>query len=151
MIAAAGECDQRQAGFTLPELVMVLILVGLLAAFAVPRLNVEGFERRIFADEVINAVRYARRTAIHSGCDVSVSASASGNSIAMAYTGAGGSACPAGPLPHPSRGGSFILQGDVASNATVIFNARGRSPGAIITLAGGETIAVEPGTGYVRK
>lgn len=150
--AAPPRPDNRHvAGFTLPELVIVLVLVGLLAAVAVPRLNVEGFEESIFADEVANAVRYARRVAIQSGCVVSVTADAGGDRVTVAYTGVGGSACPAGTLSHPSRGGVFVLEGGVASNATVAFDARGRSAGGAIALAGGETIVVEPGTGYVHR
>jgi MSHA pilin protein MshC len=142
---------RRAGGFTLPELVLVLVLVGLLAAFAVPRLNVQGFEQRIFADEVANALRYARRVAIQSGCEVTVSARAGADDVVVAYTGRGGSPCSAGTLEHPARGGPFVLGGEVASNATVAFNARGRSAGATILLGGAETIAVEPGTGYVHR
>lgn len=149
--ATPPPCNRRTAGFTLPELVIVLVLVGLLAVIAVPRLNVQGFEETIFADEVANAVRYARRVAIQSGCTVSVSASAGSDRVTVAYTGAGGAACPAGTLSHPSRGDAFVLEGGVASNATVTFDARGRSAGGSIALAGGESIVVEPGTGYVHR
>jgi MSHA pilin protein MshC len=142
---------RRSTGFTLPELVLVLVLVGLLAVFAVPRLNVAAFEQRIFADEVANALRYARRVAVQSGCAVSVSASRAADRVTVSYTGAGGSVCTAGALSHPSRGGDFVLEGNVASSGTVAFDGRGRSAGGAIALGGGETVLVEPGTGYVHR
>ena len=80
-----------------------------------------------------------------------VSASAGSDRVTVSYTGAGGSACPAGTLSHPSRGGGFVLEGGVASNATIAFDARGRSAGGTIALAGGETVVVESGTGYVHR
>jgi MSHA pilin protein MshC len=146
---AVGDAAQ---GFTLPELVVVLLLIGILAAFAAPRLNVQRFERQIFADELINAIRYARRTALQSGCPIRLTAEASSDTVVAEYTGAGGDPCPASPLPHPSRPGSFVLTGDIDAGGTVVFDAFGRTAdSAVFTLASGAQIRIEQGTGHVTR
>ncbi|MDT8439255.1 MAG: prepilin-type cleavage/methylation domain-containing protein [Wenzhouxiangellaceae bacterium] len=134
-------------GFTLTELVIILVLVGVMAVFVLPRLNVTGFQQEIFADEVLNAVRHARKVALYAGCPVRVTAA--GNRVSAVYTGDGG--CAAAPLPHPSRGGDLVLDGTITSGATVEFDARGRSGGGTITTASGDVIIIEPGSGYVHR
>lgn len=55
----------RQPGFTLVELVVVLIVLGILAAAVAPRFfGSHGFEERGFYDETIAALRYAQKSAI---------------------------------------------------------------------------------------
>ena len=55
---------QRMRGFTLLELVMVLLLVGVLAVFVAPRFEVAVFNARGFADQVGAALRFAQKAAI---------------------------------------------------------------------------------------
>ena len=53
------------AGFSLVELVTTLIVVGILAAFAIPRfVGRTGFESRGFYDQAQGIVRYAQKIAI---------------------------------------------------------------------------------------
>jgi MSHA pilin protein MshC len=55
----------RRRGFTLPELVMTIVLVGILAAVTAPRfVSWKGFASRGFYDEAQAVVRYAQKTAI---------------------------------------------------------------------------------------
>lgn len=71
-----------QAGFTIVELVVVLVVLGLLAAVAVPRWFDDGvFEERAWFDELGSALRYARVVAVGSGCPVRVTLT--GNSYAL--------------------------------------------------------------------
>jgi MSHA pilin protein MshC len=52
-------------GFTLGELVLTIVLMGILAAVAIPRLmSSKGFTSRGFYDEAQAVVRYAQKTAI---------------------------------------------------------------------------------------
>jgi len=134
------------------ELVLILLLVGVLAAFAVPRINIEGFQQRAFSGELVNALRYAQKTAISSGCPVRATIDAAGYSLE--YTGDGGSACGTGAtaLRHPTRSGTFSGSGEITTGGSVIFDGMGRTGSALsITLADGSSVVVEAQTGYVHR
>jgi MSHA pilin protein MshC len=56
---------KRMAGFTLIEMIVTLVMIGILAAFAAPRFfGNHGFEERGFHDEVLFALRFAQKVAI---------------------------------------------------------------------------------------
>lgn len=141
-----------QRGFTLTELVIILVLISVLAVIALPRLNIEGFERHAFSSELINALRYAQKTAIGSGCHVQATVNAATDSYSLTYTGTGGAACGSGgtAVSHPTRSGAFAGNGEIDSGGSVVFDSMGGTTSALnITLASGTTITVEPVTGYV--
>jgi len=55
----------HQRGFTLIELVMVMVLLGVLSVYAVPRVfNTKDFYARGFHDETLSLIRYAQKTAV---------------------------------------------------------------------------------------
>src|SRR5688500_6990929 len=76
--------SRRQIGVTLVELAAVVVITGILAAVAVPRMfDNRVFQERGYADEIASSLRYARRIAIASGCNVRVTVNAAGYSAAQ--------------------------------------------------------------------
>lgn len=61
---------QKPKGFTLVELVMVLVLVGILSSFAASLFATrDNYDQRIVADFVVSAVRQAQQTALARSTD----------------------------------------------------------------------------------
>jgi MSHA pilin protein MshC len=74
----------HSGGFTLVELVAVLVIIGIVAAVAGPRFfDNTVFTERGYADEIAASLRYARRIAIASTCSVRFTVTAVGYSAAQ--------------------------------------------------------------------
>jgi prepilin-type N-terminal cleavage/methylation domain-containing protein len=62
-----ANCSERQRGFTIAELVIVIVIAATLAAVAVPRMNgAVGLRDDSWRDQVVSALRQARKTAVAS-------------------------------------------------------------------------------------
>jgi MSHA pilin protein MshC len=147
-------------GFSLTELVTVIVLTSILAAIVAPRfVGTDTFASRGFSDEAIGIVRYAQKTAIAWRQQIFVCVTPT--NIAAA-TAAG---C-ATPIAHPVTGGSLAVNtpsGVSLPTITFRFDGTGRlldssgAPSATITIPITSTvpgdparqIVVETETGYV--
>lgn len=143
----------RLRGYTLIELVTVLVLIGALAVFASAQFRTEGFERYAFREELISAARYAQKIALASGCDVRLRVDGSG--YALHYrSGGSDTTCGSGgftdPVPDPTGGGAYSGSSDAVSNTlSIVFGTDGTSGGGTVDLQGQPDIVIESGTGYV--
>jgi MSHA pilin protein MshC len=69
----------RSAGFTLIELVVVIVILGIVAAFAAPRFfDDRTFLTRGYYEELVAALKYSQKLAVASGCPVRVVIGAAG-------------------------------------------------------------------------
>ena len=145
-------------GFTLFELLAVLLILGILAAFAAPNLNLDVYRQQGFIQQSLAALRYAQKQAIGSGCYVQVNINAV--NCNLTWTGApAGSACPVIPLLNPATGNVEFCEDDDTDvpagsvfPAAFVFDNIGRpNAGTVQYVFGARTIQIEAETGYVRE
>ena len=79
-------CAGRVRGFTLVELVVILIVVGILAVAAIPHFFDNAFSERGFHDGVKTAIQHARKVAVASRRYVCVVVAANGVTLSMDAT-----------------------------------------------------------------
>ena len=135
------------AGFTLIELVMTMIVIGVLAVVALPRFaDKSAFETRGFRDETLSLLRYAQKSAVSQRSTVCVAVNPTGVALTI-DTNADGTCDASLSEPVTPRGGSGL--GGSGFN----FLASGATNGAgtlTLTLTGATNIQVDAVTGYVR-
>ena len=147
-------------GFTMVELIMVMVLIGVLAAIGAPSLvGDNSFAAATFGDEVASALRGAQKTAVARRRLVCATVDASSVTLQMAQApGAAGCA-----IALDADGASTSASGVTATSHTLYFQPNGlitSSPagrdtvrGAVVIRLDGEErrrIAFEGSTGYVQ-
>lgn len=74
-------------GFTLVELVTIILLMSIIAVVSFARLgDTSAFEDRGFYDGTTNALRYAQKLAVASGCEVQFTFTSNGYSLNQRQT-----------------------------------------------------------------
>lgn len=137
-------------GFTLVELVTTIVVVGILAVAALPRMFDQNvFEARGFFDETKSLLRYAQKTAVAQRRTVCVALGATG--VGLTIAGAANSNVCNTPLtlPNTPRGGTGL----VPSVAAFQFRSVGGTDQAAdvtLVIAGATgSITIDHTTGYV--
>lgn len=146
-----------QEGFTLVELIAVMVVVAVLAAVAVPRLTGnQAFDDLKFMGQVEAALRYAQKSAIAKRRLVCVAFAA--DSVTLRYKSSEGAGSCDSDLPGPAgEAAPFTVSAPSGITLSPLpadfsFNALGQpSARTVVAFSGGNSrqITVEAETGYV--
>jgi len=153
---------RASSGFSLIELVTVVVIIGALAFVVVPRLNVSGFEQYAFRQEVLAGLRYAQKTAMAEGCELQVTFEGAADRISLDYdTAECGNLHNNSfdqPVPDPT-GGNFVREAesgaDLTEDGTLVFDQFGGvgqenlGGDTTISFSTADSITVNRVTGYV--
>ena len=144
-------------GFTIVELIVILTIVGILAAFVSTRMSTSVEQTRAVYDQLLTQVQYARKTAVAQRRPVFVRIEATESRLCYEAAGAcTGVASPTGEVPF-----RVAIPAPVTATAvTFQFDGLGRPRTAGGVLAAQQTInisgdgshqfLIEQETGYVR-
>ncbi|MCP3667483.1 MAG: prepilin-type N-terminal cleavage/methylation domain-containing protein [Gammaproteobacteria bacterium] len=151
----------KAGGFSLVELVVVVLLVSVLAAVSIPRFfGQQQFQEWGFSEDLITALRYAHKIAIASGCDTQVTTDPTGYQLNQRASCSSGGFTQIVSLPgHSGSGYTGTPPGDITLSVDALYFdplGRPRNPAddLLFTTAtqidvGGRSILVEPETGFV--
>lgn len=136
----------RSRGYSLLELVVVLVVAGILAAITIPQFNQTQVDASWYQEQVRSALRYAQRQAVAQRRDVYVVVSAT--AVRLCYD----AACTVGKEVSDFATGAPFTTKAAPSGVTLVpqtfsFNSMGQpSAGAPFAV---DAVVVEADTGYV--
>lgn len=140
---------KARQGFSLMEIVAVIIIVGILAVILAPRFTDTGTKAAWYQEEVRAGLRYAQRQAVAQRRSVFVDVQSS--QIRLCYA----AGCGAGTvLKRMTDGTDYALAAPtgvtLSPTGTISFDSLGQSAGATLSVSGSSgSIVVEAGSGHV--
>jgi len=139
-------------GYTLVEIVVMIVIATIIAAFAFPSFNLKEIDSVYFHEQVRSAVRYAQRTAVAQRRCVFVSVTPT--QLELRY-GDASCAITATHVRDLARNQNFVLTAPsgVALGAApnpFRFNGLGQPGGAATVTVGARTVAINAESGYVQ-
>jgi len=143
---------RRAKGFTLAELVVVIVVAAILAAIAIPQFNQPEIDAAWFHEQARSTVRYAQRTAVAQRRCVFVSTTAT--QLRLLYDD-GSCAITGTAVRDLAKNEDIVLTapagvGVAAAPNPFRFNGLGQPSAAATVTVGGRTITVNAETGYVQ-
>ncbi|KDE40079.1 MSHA pilin protein MshA [Nitrincola lacisaponensis] len=145
----------RQQGFTLVELILVLVLLGVLTAIVLPRFTQTGFAAYGYTEELASAIRFAQQSAVAANQPITLVFTTGGYRICR------GSLCPSDGdfLINPGSGqpwdGSRSGRGQIPAGVTLspaanlTFDGLGVPSQGLLLQIDDYSLRIEAGTGHV--
>lgn len=147
----------NKRGFTLIELIIVIVILGLISVYALPRFfDLQRFDDRGFYTEILNATRYAQQHAVATNCDIQVTLTTNSFKLERRQnTNCTGSfnAAVLSPVRYGSAFANTNTSVAVSPATSFTFNALGVASVGIDTpiTVGGNTFCVNAITGYINE
>lgn len=151
---------RKNLGFTIVELVAVMVITGIIAAIAAPRfIGVDAFDARGSYGTLLSALRYAQKTAIAQRKTVYVTVNTTARTVCLGYNNDCSSAV-VDPATQAAYSKTLSSNVSIATTATSLgFDGLGKPvPNATATISiqnavvpaeSTRTITIEAETGYV--